>query len=197
MRSPETKTYFPPFELSKPMVSHGIACVLKSDAEGYHEGDIIAGPISIAQYSTRVIEANTDIRKVNTVSGAPDVRDNIGALGMPGLTAYASLYEIGKSKKCETIFISSSSAAGAAGQIVGQIAKREGLKVIGSVGSDDKLNLILNELSFDMRSSRVPRYASPTVNTTPKDQSPGRSLTILLWVVTCLGSLQQPDQQIL
>src|ERR1700728_5430882 len=53
MRSPEIKTYFPPFELNKPMVSHGIARVLKSDAEGYHEGDIIAGPISIAQHSTR------------------------------------------------------------------------------------------------------------------------------------------------
>jgi hypothetical protein len=151
MRSPEIKTYSPPFELNKPMVSHGIARVLKSDAEGYHEGDIIAGPISIAQHSTRVIEPNTHIRKVDTVSGAPDVRDNIGALGMPGPTAYASLYEIGKPKKCETIFISS---AGAVGQIVGQIAKREGLKVIGSVGSGDKLNLILNELSFNVRSLR-------------------------------------------
>jgi NADPH-dependent curcumin reductase CurA len=147
MRSPEIKTYSPPFELDKPMLSHGIARVLKSDAEDYHEGDIIAGPISIAQYSTRVIEPNTHIRKVDTVTGAPDVRDNIGALGMPGLTAYASLYEIGKPKKGETIFISS--AAGAVGQIVGQIAKHESLKVIGSVGSDDKLNLILNKLSFD------------------------------------------------
>lgn len=79
MRSPEIKTYFPPFELNKPMVSHRIARVLKSDVEGYHEGDIIAGPISIAQYSTKVIEPNTHIRKVDTVSGAPDVRDNIGA----------------------------------------------------------------------------------------------------------------------
>jgi NADPH-dependent curcumin reductase CurA len=44
MRSPEIKTYFPPFELNKLMVSHGTARVLKSDAEGYHEGDIIAEP---------------------------------------------------------------------------------------------------------------------------------------------------------
>jgi NADPH-dependent curcumin reductase CurA len=94
-----------------------------------------------------VVELNTYIRKVDTVSGAPDVRDNIGALSMPGLTAYASLYGIGKPKKGETIFISS--AAGAVDQIVGQIAKHKGLKVIGSVGSDDKLNIILNELSFD------------------------------------------------
>ena len=63
---------------------------------------------------------------------------------MPGLTAYASLYEIGKPKKGETIFVSS--AAGAVGQIVGQITKHEGLKVTGSVGSDDRLNLILEAL---------------------------------------------------
>lgn len=54
------------------------------------------------------------------MNGGPDLRDNIGALGMPGLTAYASLYEIGKPKKGETIFISST--AGAVGQIVGQKA---------------------------------------------------------------------------
>jgi NADPH-dependent curcumin reductase CurA len=147
MRSSEIKTYFPPFELNKPMVSHGITRVLKSDAEGLPRRRHYCRAISIAQYSIGVIELNTHIRKVDPVSGAPDVRDNIGALGMPGLTAYASLYEIGKPKKGETIFISS--AAGAVGQIVGQIAKHEGLKVIGSVGSDDKLNLILNELSFD------------------------------------------------
>jgi NADPH-dependent curcumin reductase CurA len=125
MRAPETKTYFPPFELNKPMLSHGIARVLKSNTESYHEGDIVAGPMSIVQYSTRVIESNTQFHKLDTVNGAPDVRDNISALGMPGLTAYASLYEIGKLKKGETIFISS--AAGAVGQIVGQIAKHEGL----------------------------------------------------------------------
>ena len=104
-------------------------------------------PGPIAQYSTRVIEPNTHIRKVDTVTSAPDVRDNISALDMPGLTAYASLYKISKPKKGETIFISS--AASAVGQIVGQIVKHEGLKVIGFVGSDDKLNLILKMLSFD------------------------------------------------
>jgi NADPH-dependent curcumin reductase CurA len=102
--------------------------VIKSGAEGCHEGDIITGSISIARYSTRVIEPGTHIRKVNTITGAPDIRDNIGALGMPGLTAYASLYEIGKPKNGDIIFISS--AGGAMGQIVGQIAKHEGLKVI-------------------------------------------------------------------
>ena len=66
---------------------------------------------------------------------------------MPGLTAYSSFYDIGKPKKGETIFISA--AAGAVGQVVGQLAKHEGLTVIGSVGSDDKLNFITKELQFD------------------------------------------------
>ena len=66
---------------------------------------------------------------------------------MPGLTAYSSFYAIGEPKKGETIFISA--ASGAVGQIVGQLAKHEGLKVIGSVGSDKKLEFIKQELSFD------------------------------------------------
>lgn len=71
----------------------------------------------------------------------------LGALGMPGLTAYSSLYEIGKPKKGETIFVSA--ASGAVGQLVGQLAKHEGLKVIGSVGSDEKLEYITKDLGFD------------------------------------------------
>ncbi|KAI1770543.1 hypothetical protein F4818DRAFT_259262 [Hypoxylon cercidicola] len=71
----------------------------------------------------------------------------LGPLGMPGLTAYAGLHKIGKPKKGETVFVSS--AAGAVGQVVGQIAKSEGLKVVGSVGSDEKLDYIIKELGFD------------------------------------------------
>ena len=66
---------------------------------------------------------------------------------MPGLTAYSSFYAIGKPKRGETIFISA--ASGAVGQIVGQLAKNEGLKVIGSVGSDEKLDFIIKELDFN------------------------------------------------
>ena len=66
---------------------------------------------------------------------------------MPGLTAWSSFYEIGKPKKGETIFISA--ASGAVGQIVGQLAKHEGLTVIGSVGDDKKLSFIQSELGFD------------------------------------------------
>lgn len=76
-----------------------------------------------------------------------DPIEYIGVLGMPGLTAYSSLYDIGKPVKGETIFISA--ASGAVGQLVGQLAKHEGLRVIGSVGSDEKLEYITKELKFD------------------------------------------------
>ena len=66
---------------------------------------------------------------------------------MPGLTAYSSFYDIGVPKKGETIFISS--AAGPVGQLVGQLAKHEGLTVIGSVGDDKKLDFITKDLNFD------------------------------------------------
>jgi NADPH-dependent curcumin reductase CurA len=63
------------------------------------------------------------------------------------LTAYSGFYDIGQPKKGDIIFISA--ASGAVGQIVGQLAKREGLKVIGSVGNDKKLEFIMKELAFD------------------------------------------------
>jgi len=89
---------------------------------------------------------NSMIRKLDNPSNL-DPRLFLGALGMPGLTAYSSLYEIGRPKKGETIFISA--ASGAVGQIVGQLAKHEGLAVIGSVGSDAKLKFIMEDLNFD------------------------------------------------
>jgi NADPH-dependent curcumin reductase CurA len=66
---------------------------------------------------------------------------------MPGLTAYSSYYKIGQPKKGETIFISA--ASGAVGQVVGQLAKHDGLRVIGSAGSDAKVDFLTKELKFD------------------------------------------------
>ncbi|KAI5463912.1 NADP-dependent leukotriene B4 12-hydroxydehydrogenase [Mariannaea sp. PMI_226] len=86
------------------------------------------------------------VRKINNPCNF-DVDLFLGPLGMPGLTAWSGLYKIGKPKKGETIFISS--VAGAVGQVVGQIAMHEGLAVIGLVGSDEKLDFIMNELGFD------------------------------------------------
>ena len=88
----------------------------------------------------------------------------LGPLGMPGLTAYSSVFQIGKPQMGETIFISA--ASGAVGQLVGQICKRKGLYVVGSVGTEAKLKLIKDEMGFDDGFVYV-------------DQDPGEALTRL------------------
>lgn len=148
MRAPETKSYSPPFNVGEPMTAHGVAKVLKSTNANYKEGELVVGLMPIQEYSMLVEPyiKGYGIKKLENPLGL-DLKVFIGALGMPGLTAYSSFYEIGKPKKGETIFISA--ASGAVGQIVGQLAKHEGLTVIGSVGSDEKLEFITKELKFD------------------------------------------------
>jgi len=138
------KSYMPAIPVGNPIGAATISEVLKSNANGFSEGDLVLHHAPIQQYS--VASDAKAVRKLDVAEGL-DVRHYLGALGMPGLTAYSSLYEIGKPKKGETIVVSS--AAGAVGQLVGQLAKHEGLTVLGSVGSDDKLDFITKELGFD------------------------------------------------
>ena len=148
MRSPEVKSYSPPFELGKPITNRAIATILQSDSSKFKKGDVLVGDqLPLSEYialDKNKVESNC---KVLDNPYNLDPKLFIGALGMPGLTAYSSFYEIGAPKKGETVFISA--ASGAVGQLVGQIAKHEGLKVIGSVGDDAKLDYIVKELGFD------------------------------------------------
>ncbi|KAL4913509.1 hypothetical protein BDW62DRAFT_160694 [Aspergillus aurantiobrunneus] len=147
MRSAEVKSYAPPFQLKNPIESATIAKVVRSNNASYKEGDLIIGRLPIQEYVAVDAAELSRIRPLENPLGIQDIRVFLGALGMPGLTAYSSLYEIGQPKKGETIFVSA--ASGAVGQLVGQLAKHEGLKVIGSVGSDEKLDYILKDLGFD------------------------------------------------
>ncbi|OJJ63839.1 hypothetical protein ASPSYDRAFT_141417 [Aspergillus sydowii CBS 593.65] len=147
MRSAEVKSYAPPFLLNKPIESATIAKVVRSNNASYKEGDLIIGRLPIQEYVSVGADELSRIRPLENPLGIQDIRVFLGALGMPGLTAYSSLYEIGQPKKGETIFVSA--ASGAVGQLVGQLAKHEGLKVIGSVGSDEKLDYIIKDLGFD------------------------------------------------
>ncbi|KAI0995992.1 hypothetical protein K3495_g12190 [Podosphaera aphanis] len=135
-----------PIELGRPLASLSIAKVLKSSDQRFESGDLITGLLAIQEYST--------IGKEWADYYAPIVNPYdlelpifLGTLGMTGITAFGSLAEVGDPKGGETIFISS--AAGCVGQLVGQLSKELGLKVIGSVGTDEKLEFILNELEFD------------------------------------------------
>ncbi|EEA25464.1 hypothetical protein TMatcc_006311 [Talaromyces marneffei ATCC 18224] len=147
MRAPEVKSYATPFELHKPIFNRQIAQVTKSNNANFKEGDLVIGMLPFQEYVALNGDQVAELQPLQNPLGLEDIRDFLGALGMPGLTAYSSLYEIGKPKKGDTIFVSA--ASGAVGQLVGQLAKHEGLKVIGSVGSDEKLEFILKDLGFD------------------------------------------------
>ncbi|EEP77984.1 succinate dehydrogenase cytochrome b small subunit [Uncinocarpus reesii 1704] len=134
MRPNTVKSYRPPYETGKPLPSLSILKVLKSNNDKFKPGDVVLGFMPIQEYVTLSAEAAQGLRPLENPLGLSDLRYFLGALGMPGLTAYSSLMEIGKPKKGETIFISS--AAGAVGQVVGQIAKHEGLKRLAPEGLD-------------------------------------------------------------
>ncbi|KAF1944686.1 NAD(P)-binding protein [Clathrospora elynae] len=148
MRAPHIKSYAPPFELGKPITNRSIFKVVKSNTSQFKEGEtlITKGVTPIEEYSVLDKDAVAICEKLENPYNL-DPKFFLGALGMPGLTAWSSFYEIGVPKKGETIFISA--ASGAVGQLVGQLAKHEGLTVIGSVGDDKKLEFIEKELKFD------------------------------------------------
>jgi len=148
MRAPDTKSYSPPFELDKPIGNAAIFKVIKSGTSKFAPGDVLISLASIPTAEYAVVDKDI-INRVFKLENRYnlDVKYFLGALGMPGLTAWSSFYEIGQPKKGETIFVSA--ASGAVGQLVGQLAKHEGLRVIGSVGDDKKLDFITKELGFD------------------------------------------------
>ncbi|KUJ24232.1 NAD(P)-binding protein [Mollisia scopiformis] len=147
LRSPEIKSYSPPYTLGQPLNNNVVAKIIKSDNPKFKAGDLVSGSISFEEYSAVSKEmVDATFKKIDNPYNL-DLMTFTGALGMPGMTAYSSFYEIGKPQKGETMFVSA--ASGAVGQLVGQLGKHAGLKVIGSVGSDEKLDFIIKELNFD------------------------------------------------
>jgi len=147
MRKAEVKSYSPPYELGKPITNSAIVTVIKSDDSRFKPGDLVFVPQNNIEEYSALSAAQIAGARVLDNQYKLDPKIFIGALGMPGLTAYSSFYAIGEPKKGDTIFISA--ASGAVGQLVGQLAKHEGLKVIGSVGDDKKLKFITEDLGFD------------------------------------------------
>lgn len=147
MRDPSVKSYSPAMQLGKPVDSVTvIGKVLKSQNADFKDGDLaIFRTWPTESYSSVTEDKLGQVQVLKPADGVP-LTAYMGALGMTGMTAYGSLHEIGRPQKGETIWISA--AAGAVGQTVGQIAVREGLKVIGSVGDDKKLEYLTKELGF-------------------------------------------------
>ncbi len=124
------------------MVGDAVGEVIESSAAGFVAGDIAMGNIGWQEYG--VLDAGL-LRKIDPTV-AP-ISTSLGILGMPGLTAYFGLFEIGRPIPGDTVVVSA--ASGAVGAVVGQLAKLSGCRVIGIAGTDEKINYVVDELGFD------------------------------------------------
>ncbi|KAI8333476.1 hypothetical protein BC941DRAFT_434819 [Chlamydoabsidia padenii] len=149
MRDPTIVSYAPPFLVNEPMSGHTMKEVIKSKNSNFKEGDYVYGLGTHEEYSIMNDELakvyGLVLRNEPKTNGIP-ISNYLGILGMPGMTAYVGLYKFGDLKEGETIYISA--ASGAVGQVAGQIAKAQGLRVVGSAGTDEKV-AHLRELGFD------------------------------------------------
>jgi hypothetical protein len=138
----DRKSYVPPFQLNQPLEGGCVGRVAESKNEQFQIGDFVLGMLGWREY---FISDGKGLIKIDP-KVAP-VQAYLGTLGMPGLTAYYGLLEIGKPKEGETVFVSA--AAGAVGSIVCQIAKLKGCYVVGSAGSDEKVAWLLEAAGVD------------------------------------------------
>jgi NADPH-dependent curcumin reductase CurA len=141
-RMNDVKSYAASFQLDKPFSGSVVATVIESRSNSFVEGDTVSGMLPWATYC---VEKAGNLRKIDTHSIPPSYY--LGVLGMPGLTAYFGITDIGKPKAGETVIVSG--AAGAVGIVAGQIAKIFGSYVVGIAGSDEKCKLLKEQFGFD------------------------------------------------
>ncbi|WP_295898713.1 NADP-dependent oxidoreductase [uncultured Vibrio sp.] len=139
--SPDTESYIPPVDLGSVMRSSGFGEIVESNHPDFAAGDKVMGMIGWTEYAV------TNGQGINKVQSDIDPEMALSIFALPGLTATQGLFNVGKPKAGETIVVTG--AAGSVGSIVGQLAKADGLRVIGVVGSDEKADWIVNTLGFD------------------------------------------------
>jgi NADPH-dependent curcumin reductase CurA len=140
------KSYIRPVEINEVMRAGGIGQVIQTKSPLFQVGDFVSGSLGAQEYW---VGSATD-KYAGFVKVDPALAPlpmHLNAFGMPGMTAYFGLLEIGQPKAGETIVISG--ASGAVGQSVGQIAKQMGCRVIGIAGGKEKCDFVVKELGFD------------------------------------------------
>ena len=130
-RMRDTRSYTAPFGLDEPLTGGAVGEVVGSTSDQFAEGDFVLHMFGWREYA---LAEPRQLTKVDP-SLAP-LQSFLGVLGMPGMTAYVGLLDIGKPQPGETVFVSG--AAGAVGSEVCQIAKIQGCRVVGSTGSQVK-----------------------------------------------------------
>ena len=141
-RMNDKKSYRPPFELNQPLDGASVGEVVESRAAEFKPGDAVTSSFGWREYfhapPAELHLVSQDIQPLSVY---------LGAVGMTGMTAWAGLNML-EVKAGDVIFISG--AAGAVGNVAGQLAKLRGCRVIGSAGSDEKVKFLLEECGFDI-----------------------------------------------
>ena len=135
-------SYARPVEIGEVMEGGTVCAVVKSNLPGYETGDIVVARTGWQEYA---LSDGKGVRKVDPALGP--ISYAVGVLGMPGLTAYTGLLNIGKPQPGETLVVAA--ASGAVSSVVGQIAKIKGCRVVGIAGGEAKCRYVQEELGFD------------------------------------------------
>jgi hypothetical protein len=141
-RMNEGRSYASPVGLGQVMVGGTVSQVVESKHPGFAPGDFVVG---YDGWQAWAVSSGAGVRKLDPRL-AP-ISTALGVLGMPGMTAYVGLLDIGRPRAGETVVVSA--ASGAVGSAVGQIAKIKGCRVVGVAGSAEKCGWVTRELGFD------------------------------------------------
>ena len=143
----EGKSYIAPVGIGEVMRAGGVGTVVASRHPGFAVGDAVSGIPGVQQYWSVPAEAigQGALSRIDLALGSPTQWLNV--LGMPGMTGYFGLMDVGQPQPAETVVVSG--AAGAVGQTVGQLAKIRGCRVVGIAGGAAKCDWVVRELGFD------------------------------------------------
>lgn len=161
-RMSAAKSYAAPVEIGAVMVGGAVSRVVQSQHPDYQPGEIVQGRTG---WQTHAVSDGSGLQKVDP-SLAP-ISTAVGVLGMPGMTAYTGLLNIGQPKPGETLAVAA--ATGPVGSLVGQIGKLKGCHVVGIAGGADKVRYLRDELGFDTAlDHRAPDFAEQLAAATPR-----------------------------
>lgn len=142
----EGKSYVRPVAIGEVMRAGGVGVVVESTSPRFQAGEHVAGMLGVQRFWTGAADDKSALLARVDPAVAP-LPTWLGALGMPGMTAWFGLTEVGQPKAGETVVVSA--AAGAVGMTVGQVAKHLGCRAVGIAGGHDKCRFVVEELGFD------------------------------------------------
>ena len=141
-RMTEQPSYVAPFPLGQPLDGGCVGRIVGSNGGAFQVGDYALGRKGWREY---YVSDGMDLTRIDPTLAPPQAY--LGVLGMPGLTAYVGLLDVGRPEVGNTVFVSA--AAGAVGSVVCQIAKLKGCRVVGSAGSADKVRWLREGAGVD------------------------------------------------